>query len=356
MVGTKEGKFLKFTLDNGRTVKYDLSTGQSIGIKGNPVNSTNHVFHGMSIMSVLDTLNDENYKRFLKFVKSKNRRIASFGSLLVKAKEYRKYEQLFSSGLNISSYFRFPDSVTPNVIKFAKKYNICLDDKICENYKKNTDFANLLFSMECISLNNVKKSEILSSDYYYERVQALIDDKKYGYKSLIKYIDDIMTYEALSVGDVIVNLYDYVRMMSYISNKYDKYPRNLLTSHQIAIRNYNRMKKQYEENKFKEMVDESFEWKYKSYLIMVPKCTQDIKDEAVQQNNCVASYIDDVMNGLCKIVFLRKADKPEKSLVTVEIRDNKVVQSRRAYNMPISSEEFDVLKEYEEYLNKKSEE
>ena len=210
--------------------------------------------------------------------------------------------------------------------------------------------------MECISLNNVEKSEILSSDYYYERVQALIDDKKYGYKSLIKYIDDIMTYEALSVRDVIVNLYDYVRMMSYISNKYDKYPRNLLTSHKIAIRNYNRMKKQYEENKFKEMIDESFEWKCKDYLIMVPKCTQDIKDEAVQQNNCVASYIDDVINGLCKIVFLRKADKPEKSLVTVEIRNNKVVQSRRAYNMPISSEEFGVLKKYEEYLNKKSEE
>ena len=37
MVGHKNGKYLEFLLDDGKTVKYDLSTGQSIGVNGKPV-------------------------------------------------------------------------------------------------------------------------------------------------------------------------------------------------------------------------------------------------------------------------------------------------------------------------------
>ena len=39
MIGTKEGKFLKFTLDDGKVVKYDLSTGQSRRAYNAPISS-----------------------------------------------------------------------------------------------------------------------------------------------------------------------------------------------------------------------------------------------------------------------------------------------------------------------------
>ena len=65
----------------------------------------------------------------------------------------------------------------------------------------------------------------------------------------------------------------------------------------------------------------------------------------------MASYIDRVIDGVCDIVFLRDRYNPDKSIVTVEVRDNKVVQARRAYNADPSEEELFVLKRYEEYLN-----
>lgn len=39
MTGKKEGKFLTFYLDDGSTIRYDLSTGEQIGVKGKPVKS-----------------------------------------------------------------------------------------------------------------------------------------------------------------------------------------------------------------------------------------------------------------------------------------------------------------------------
>ena len=85
---------------------------------------------------------------------------------------------------------------------------------------------------------------------------------------------------------------------------------------------------------------------------MYPNSPEDIKDEAVQQTNCVAGYIDRVLNGTCDIIFLREKDKPEKSLVTIEVRDNKVVQALRAFNKPISSSEQTAINYYNKYLIK----
>ena len=71
MTGVKNGKFLEFHLDDGKMVKYDLSTGQSIGVKGKPVKSTNHKFRNMSISTIINSIDSDAYKKFLFFVKEK---------------------------------------------------------------------------------------------------------------------------------------------------------------------------------------------------------------------------------------------------------------------------------------------
>ena len=42
-------------------------------------------------------------------------------------------------------------------------------------------------------------------------------------------------------------------------------------------------------------------------------------------------------------MFLRKKDNINKSLVTIEIRDNKVVQAFRSYNTPITTEDKEFI-------------
>lgn len=54
---------------------------------------------------------------------------------------------------------------------------------------------------------------------------------------------------------LIRELYDYAKMMSQLSIKYNKYPRNFLTTHKIACRNYNRMKKEFSEELFQKRIN-----------------------------------------------------------------------------------------------------
>lgn len=142
-------------------------------------------------------------------------------------------------------------------------------------------------------------------------------------------------------------------MMSAISPKYDKYPRNLLTTHQIAIRNYNRLKEVYDAVLFEKRIDESMEWSKEHYKFIYPKSIQDIKDEAVQQNNCVSSYIKRVIDGKCHIVFMRHTGDVDRSLITLEVVDNRVVQQKGQFNRDTTAEEGRIIEKYNEYLQKR---
>lgn len=80
-------------------------------------------------------------------------------------------------------------------------------------------------------------------DRYQSVFNVLINDYGYTAKALMNYIDYIKTYEAIEdVRDFLRELFDYVKMMKEISNKFDKYPRHFLTTHKIASRNYARLK------------------------------------------------------------------------------------------------------------------
>lgn len=127
--------------------------------------------------------------------------------------------------------------------------------------------------------------------------------------------------------------------MNKINQKFDKYPRHFLTTHKIACRNYNRLKEQFDEDKFRERIDKSYECAFGDYRFIYPNSTDEIKEEAVRQNNCVASYINRVINGECHILFLRKNDSLGESLVTVEVRNNKIVQAKRKFNDPVTQED-----------------
>lgn len=169
--------------------------------------------------------------------------------------------------------------------------------------KKYPGLIESILSVDCLSLSTDNIFNIAIDSWNFKN---LIRDYNYNPKNLIQYVDNMMTYEGLSYSEVLSNLNDYVRMISEISKKYDKYPRNLLTTHKIVIRNYNRLKIEFEEVKFKVRINELMEYTYNKYAIVYPKCVQDIKDEAAEQHHCVASYIDRVIAGECDILFYVK--------------------------------------------------
>lgn len=171
-------------------------------------------------------------------------------------------------------------------------------------------------------------------------VNNLINTYWYNAKSLFLYLDTLKTFEALTIDSrVLKEIEDYARMMSEIHPKYDKYPRNFLTTHTIACRNYNRLKQQFDEKSFQNRRNPKYECKIGKYVFLYPEKIDDIRSEAVSQNNCVASYVQSVIDGKCHILFMRKKEEPDKSLVTIEVKNNKIVQAKGRFNRDLTNEE-----------------
>ena len=368
----KEKQFLIFDFEDGKTVKYDFATKTCIGKKGKPVKSLCSQLNGLTIDELCNCCVDKQYGKFLRFVKrygdKNNRGISNIGTILNRVPMFSNYEQIFSAGIEdiVGSNFHYGiNDIPKGLIKICKNHNITLSNRFLKFYKENPDAYFLAYNLNYISLDDNDLQAILDcyrSTYkreIYNWIETSIFSKlinEYGYtaKALLNYCDYCKTFEAFYNMDYLLKeLEDYARMMKEISPKFDKYPRHFLTTHQIASRNYNRLKEQFEENKFKARINLDMEHTFGDYRFIYPKCVQEIKDESVQMNNCVSSYIQKVIDGNCDILFLRYKDSLNKSLVTIEVRDNKIVQALQKYNNPLTKEQQDIVDKWNKwYANK----
>ena len=372
----KDKQFLVFELDDGKTVKYDFATKKAIGKKGKPVKNLKSQLQGLTIDQLCDCCTDKQYGKFLSFVRRSCAEygctVTNIGTVLERVPRYSNFEQLYSAGFeNVERGFRYKINDIPKALrKICKKYNITLTNKFLELYNRNPDAYQLAYELEYESLTDDDIYTVLNHttrvkeyygtgtwDYRWRDVsvfEKLINEYNYTAKALLNYIDYLVTFEAIDRVYTILNeLYDYCNMMNKISGKFDKYPRHFLTTHKIACRNYNRLKEQFDEEEFKKHINTDMEKTFGEYTFIYPKTTQEIKDEAVEQNNCVASYIKKVLDNQCDILFLRFKDMPNKSLVTIEVRNGKIVQAKRKFNYPCTKEQEEAIQKWNKwYANK----
>ena len=142
-------------------------------------------------------------------------------------------------------------------------------------------------------------------------------------------------------------------MAKRVSVKFDRYPRNLLTTHDIMRRNYERARTQFDEAAFQKQRRPEYECRIGDYIFIYPQSTADIKDEAAQQHNCVVSYIQRVIDGKCHVMFMRRADEPDKSLVTLEIRNDHIVQALQTYNAPLTAQQAAIVEKWNQNMEEK---
>ena len=61
---------------------------------------------------------------------------------------------------------------------------------------------------------------------------------------------------------------------------------------------------------------------------MTPEDSSELIDEGISLHHCVGSYVDKVNSGKTSILFLRRADAPSESLITIEYQDGAIKQVR----------------------------
>ena len=71
-------------------------------------------------------------------------------------------------------------------------------------------------------------------------------------------------------------------------------------------------------------------------------------------NNCVKNYSEDFGLGKKDIYFMREINKQNKSLITVEVRNNKIVQARIRNNELPNKMQWDFLYEWQDKILSKA--
>lgn len=159
------------------------------------------------------------------------------------------------------------------------------------------------------------------------------------------------------LGGYIEMYADYLKQAYECDGKVrDKYPEYLQVAHDIysekyqLIRDFNdkaRLEKQV--NIGKPLIDQT----HGDYQLKILETVNDFLEEARQNCNCVASYVDNVKAGKCWIASFRKVGS-ECTQLTVEVDPKgEMVQIKGKYNREPNKQEKELLKAFQEGIYKK---
>lgn len=226
--------------------------------------------------------------------------------------------------------------LTKDYLPFIQEYNLDIDE------------LTILSRIKVKNINYLKKYKNLSSEHLDEL------SKKVNLKTLIDKTD----FE----GNMFFEYRDYLDIAKKLKlNLKDKtilYPKHIKTAHDKLTKQYEQVKNDLLnkaiKRKYKKLKGNIFE--NKKYIIFPAKDINSLIDESSQQNNCVRTYADRIAEGECEVYFMRLLKDIEHSLVTVEVKNNHVVQKRTKNNQVTTKAQDKFLKIWEQTILEKSEE
>lgn len=364
----KRGQFVVFELNDGSCVQFDLKNQQTIGKKGAPVKGLSSQLKGIMLDDVRDKFTDKGYFEFLQMmVNVRSYPSYSLAGVLSRAPEYEYLEGYCKLGIRADPNIGIPVNHLPKsliqYVKESQNASSYLQRDTVRCWMANEGlFQSVLSQKNDLNAHIVNRiiGDILGERRYggsaYGRYHDLIDVYRYDPAALTRYLVSMHMYEGLLISDAARLLRDYAMMQNIMSggeHSYDKYPRHLMTVHHITNRNYQRLTRSFDEEKFKKTYDGSLETTVDNYVFICPKQAKQIKDEAVQQQHCVAAYIDSVLEGKCHIIFMRDRANPHQSLITLEVVNGSVVQAKGNHNRDTTPEEDMVIRKYERRLRQR---
>lgn len=151
---------------------------------------------------------------------------------------------------------------------------------------------------------------------------------------------------------------DYLRFAKMLgldlkNNRY-AFPKNLEEEHDKLEKQYKIQSKTILQKAIIKRGKElsSNEYQDKKFIILPARSLKDLQNESKQQNNCVRTYAEKYAEGTCDIYFMRDINKQKKSLITVEVRHNRVVQIRIKNNQDPNEKQIQFLKNWEQNVLK----
>lgn len=245
-----------------------------------------------------------------------------------------------------------------------KLYNLAINPRAFKN-KKNFEERFMGLSKDYLPFIrkhnlDISELEILSiiKDKNIELIRKI--DTINNYKELMEFINLKKTFELTDLNkNNSHEYYDYLRIIKTMkfdmkNSKY-LYPKNIKEAHDQAVKEYEVKKNKGINNSIKRRNKQLIKNQYQNnkYSIFPASSIEDLEDESSQMNNCVRTYAEKYAKGICDIYFMRLISDQNKSLVTVEVQNNKIVQKRTKNNEITTKEQDKFLEMWEKKILKK---
>lgn len=247
--------------------------------------------------------------------------------MLVKLKLYHlaKDANQFYLGNTFQSIFELPKTFYP----FMKKHNI--------NYEQ-------LKVLQLLKRQDIKLIKRLVGYYNLEELSRYVDLKKAYQKILRKHSHSEHEY------------LDYLRACKQLG--YDMkcnkilFPSNLRMEHDRVYDLLEIVKNEANDRLIEERVKELNKYVYQNnkYIVFPASSVDSLIEESRQQKNCVKSYCSRYALAETDIYFMRELEHQDKSLVTIEVKKHKVVQSKIKGNNPVTKEQQKFIDRWEKKI------
>ena len=279
-------------------------------------------------------------------------------------------QKMYQHGICVDKYQTdsWKDAFNNNVKLFKYCFHKCQESNVNRSYfdyilklattiEQKINYNNAIFFVDKFCESNVKM--FLEEGYkynskikeYHEVFINLINTYSLDFNRFIEYISFDLYSQGISQFDknILTEYSDYLRMQISLYGKVkEKYPKYLRTEHDIIALKVSIYEKHKQELMLLNVVEnfKDLEYKDKEYCIVLPESSIEIVDEGVSLSHCCASYVSKIVKNETLIVFLRNVNEPDKSLVTVEVQNNSIVQAKGYANRPLVIEEEKFLKKW----------
>ena len=346
----KEKNIIKFYLDDSKPNNYyslDINTGVLYGVKGSPIKRTPN---GMNNFMEYHSENTcvLRYMRRVHYWNS-----VSYAEFHRFASELQICDKLDSIGYVPSDVCELTSRVKLNFVnENFKEFVKYLAEELAENERHTIGNFKSRYEVKAFAKQyHIEVSEYFPEEWIRYLVGCAFTEKQnacaiYYFKKGLYYVLDYRT------DDLLKSMFKYCDMLG------KEYPKG------DFIREYATLKKEYEFRK-EELDNEAIlnnqmkkssalSFRYDTLEAIVPTTTEEFYKEADEQSNCVArSYMPRVIRDETNIVFIRRIDDIEKSYITCEVRDGKIVQYLGRYNSWLGDDEIamEFKAEYKKHLD-----
>lgn len=164
--------------------------------------------------------------------------------------------------------------------------------------------------------------------------------ERMGFGKFTRYFAKQKAETKRTCGYLMQQYEDYMSMAKTVgvdmSRKGNRFPKNIVTAHDEILKAFLKIKRENEEKVFAEAIGRVYpclpilQWENAGYRAVLPKKRGDLVAEGASLGHCVGGdrYCNNHMAGERLIVFVRRADAPDKPYFTMEVdmRSRRIVQ------------------------------